>query len=375
MRLMNSTSISCRSGRLRSIAARIAAGVAVVTPTAVGTVRLRRIVIALHGTGHRRRRTPRQRPTGTDERGARRAVRADERRGHAAASRTAGALEQQTEHLAVVDARRFAERRWLRRRPRRRIGAVVEQQLQRVRGSDDAAGHDEGGSRGVRARVDVGAGVEQQLHLAAIGRSPHQGCRARRVSGIGVGAKSEETFHQCGIAVQRRRHQGRCRVGSTLADGLRRVAQHAVDGRLVALTNGAHQHRRVRVRGGRGDFPGQLVGPFRALIDPFLDGLDLRVFQRAGRRHPLPELGVDQSVIEPASVGVTRPDVRLRPAAQGVGAAIEPQPVHLQFGAVTAHTVLLQDRLHVTSEIGLARRWLRRQQDRCRRNRCNDHRG
>ena len=122
----------------------------------------------------------------------------------------------------------------------------------------------------------------------------------------------------------------------TLADGLRRVAQHAVDCRLVALTNGAHQQPTASgSAAGVGDLPGQLVGPFRALIDPLLDGLDLpRLSAGPGRRHPLPELGVDQPVIEPASVGVTRPDVRLRPAAQGVGAAIEPQPVHLQFGAV-----------------------------------------
>ena len=56
-------------------------------------------------------------------------------------------------------------------------------------------------------------------------------------------------------------------------------------------------------------------------------------------------------MIQTAALRIAWPDVRLRPAAPGVGAPIQPQPVHLLVGAVATDAVLEEDGLQVALKI------------------------
>ena len=169
---MNATPTSCSSGRLRSTAARSAAGVAGVCADRCRPRRPARIVSWRRRLGASRRRSRAQRSSGGDA-GQLRRRRSSSCAGVAprrAGTLQAGAVcEQQAEtsrHRPRAPLRATARHR---PPPRRRIGTVLEQQPHGRRRADAAAGDDERRTAVLGSRVDVGAGVEQELHLAASG--------------------------------------------------------------------------------------------------------------------------------------------------------------------------------------------------------------
>ena len=112
--------------------------------------------------------------------------------------------------------------------------------------------------------------------------------------------------------------------------------------------------RGVGVNGKRGRLAGKFIGPFGALINPALDDFHLRFAKRSAGRHLLAEIRADQAMVEATSVGVARSDVGLCAATKRVGAAIQPQAVHLELGTVTADAVGVEDRLDVALKIDFA---------------------
>ena len=131
-------------------------------------------------------------------------------------------FDQKTNHVDVRRESRAAQRVYAAAVLGVDIGAMIQEQLQhgdrrRVGGGDEQRR----ALRVLRARVDVGAGGDQQPRLGEIGHGPHQRGRACRVRGINVGAAIEQQLHAIGAGEQHCVHErGR-------AIGVLRVGIHA----------------------------------------------------------------------------------------------------------------------------------------------------
>jgi len=96
---------------------------------------------------------------------------------------------------------------------------------------------------------------------------------------------------------------------------------------------------------------GQIIGPFRSLIVPELDDVELLGIERSGRRHPRAVLVCDELEIEPARRAIAGSDHGDRATAQGIPPAVEPEAVLLLLRPVAFIAVRLEQRLNVTAEI------------------------
>ena len=275
--------------------------------------------------------------------------------------------QHQSKHVDVIHADGFALWHRIAGFPGGRVGAVVEQQLQRRHRANDAGADDERGAAILGPRVDVGAGVEEHLHLAHVRQRGHQRRHAGRVGGVGIGSRRQQPAHQRGVAVERGCHQRCSTEGAPQRRDARIAQEQRVDGAPIVASNRSHQPSRVGIDGERRCFSRHGVGPHRSLVNPALDDLDLLVAERPCRRHLRTERGADQAVKQTAAARVAGTDVRLTSAAQGVRPPIEPQAAELLRGTVTADAMLTENRLNVALEIDAGGRLAGRRQRHCSR--------
>ena len=203
----------------------------------------------------------------------------------------------------------------------------------------------------LRARVDVGAGIQQQAQLLHVRNGPHQCGRTHSIGRVGIGPRRKELGHQRDVAVQRGEHQGRGSAGAPRARHPRTAPQETAHSVAIAFS-----YRGDQAIGGRINRKGrrlacQRVGPVGALIDPGLDCCDLGGRERTCRRHLRTEPRADQAVIQTAAIRVAGADIRLSATAQRIAAPVEPEPIHLLIGTVAAVTVLPKDGLYITAEL------------------------
>ena len=165
----------------------------------------------------------------------------------------------------------------------------------------------------------------QQTRLLEIGDRPHQRRRTAVVGRIRVGALVEQRLHRA-----RRRRKATAYISGVMPPGPRLPAAAAIRRRASSQTCERSPARSASISaaaagsgGWRRDFAGDRVRPLGPLVDPRLDGGDLRRRQRSGRRHLRTELRSDQLVIQPAAVGIAGADDGDGAAAHRVLAAIE----------------------------------------------------
>ncbi len=200
-------------------------------------------------------------------------------------------------------------------------------------------------------RIDVGAGIEEQTQFVDVRHRPHQRGGAGGIGHVRVGACREQLLHEAGIAIQGGEHQRSRSAGAPQSDDGGIAAQHPVGGRAIAVSNQRDQALGVTVDMKSRRDTREGVWPFGALVDPGFHDRDLIGGEWTRRRHLRTERRANQSVVQPAAIRVAGPDVRLPAASHRIGAPIEPEPVHLLIGTVTAVAVVAKDRLNVATEV------------------------
>ena len=133
------------------------------------------------------------------------------------------------------------------------------------------------------------------------------------------------------------------------------VAQQFLESLSVSLSQCLHHSSRNFIRRRRWRFPGKRIGPFRALINPFLDDADFLRVQGAGGRHLNPVLAANQPQIKAAAGAVSRTNHGNCAAAHRVAAAVKAEPVFLLSGPVASHAARLQNRLDVAPKFNFLR--------------------
>ena len=116
----------------------------------------------------------------------------------------------------------------------------------------------------------------------------------------------------------------------------------------VAVAQHLHHGDGLGIQRRQFGFVGERVRPFRALVDPGLDGLDLFGAERAGRRH-LHSVRVARDPVKQEAVLTAAGHYAA--AVDDRALAVEPQAAVLLRRSMTADAILPQDRQHILGEI------------------------
>src|SRR5262249_14965939 len=120
------------------------------------------------------------------------------------------------------------------------------------------------------------------------------------------------------------------------------LPQHLSERPTIATAKRFHQTDSLGVGRRQGRFSREIVGPFRALIDPGFDDPDLLPRERPCRRHPLAVLASGQLQIQPASRAVPWGDhssIGSYSIRHDVPPLVQAKAIHLLLWSVTANAV------------------------------------